>query len=168
MAWQKRRRPEAEKSANPLKARAGGLEYLAGREYSAAELYERLCRRFTEAAAAQAIADLIEQGWLDDGRYALLRARGLLYARKSRRAAAQVLRGKGLSAQQVEQALEEVYAASEDGEDPELTAARALVEGRYRAKLAAGRRDLVAAALLRRGFSYPVVRRALAQAEESD
>ena len=117
MAWARRRRPEAEKSADPAKARATGLEYLAAREHSAAELYDRLCRRYTEAAAAQAIADLVEQGWLDDTRYALMRAQSLLYARKSRRAAAHVLRGKGLTNQQVQQALEEVYAAPEEGEE---------------------------------------------------
>ena len=167
MAWARRRRPEAEKSADPAKARATGLEYLAAREHSAAELYDRPCRRDTEAAAAHAIADLVEQGWLDDTRYALMRAQSLLYARKSRRAAAHVLRGKGLTNQQVQQALEEVYAAPEEGEDPELAAAIALVQGRYRAKLAAGRRDLVAAALLRRGFGYPVVRRALAEVEQT-
>ena len=39
--------------------------------------------------------------------------------------------------------------------------ARALVAGQYRAKLAAGRRDLVAAALARRGFPHRVIRQAL-------
>ena len=41
--------------------------------------------------------------------------------------------------------------------------ARALVERHYAAKLAAGKRDQVAAALARRGFSHSVIRAALAE-----
>ena len=52
---------------------------------------------------------------------------------------------------------------ADDGEDPELANARALVERHYAAKLAAGKRDQVAAALARRGFSHSVIRAALAE-----
>ena len=89
-----------------------------------------------------------------------------LAAKKSRRAAAQNLRQKGLSAPQIEQALDTVYAADETGEDPELEAAAALVASRYRKKLEAGRRDLVVAALMRRGFAYPVIRDAIQRVEQ--
>ena len=44
---------------------------------------------------------------------------------------------------------------------PELTAAIQLVQRHYAAKLSAGRRDQVAAALARRGFSHAVIRQAL-------
>ena len=94
------------------------------------------------------------------------RAHGLLATRKSRRAAAQNLRQKGLDAQQISAALEEVYAPDEAGGDPELEAAAALVEGRYRGKLAAGRKDLVVAALARRGFAYLVIKEAIRRVEE--
>ena len=47
-----------------------------------------------------------------------------------------------------------------------LEAAAALVEGRYRGKLAAGRKDLVVAALARRGFAYPVIKEAIRRVEE--
>ena len=47
-----------------------------------------------------------------------------------------------------------------------LKAAAALVEGRYRGKLAAGRKDLVVAALARRGFAYPVIKEAIRRVEE--
>ena len=111
---------------------------------------------------------MVERQYVDDERYALTRAYGLLAARKSRRAAAQNLRQKGLDAQQISAALEEVYALNEAGEDPELEAAAALVEGRYRSKLAAGRKDLVVAALARRGFAYPVIKEAIKRAEGDD
>ena len=54
----------------------------------------------------------------------------------------------------------------EDGESPELEAAAALVRSRYMKKLADGRRDLVAAALMRRGFAYSVIKEAIKRAEE--
>lgn len=166
MSWQKRRPlPEEEKSEDAAKARARALELLAGQELSSAALYERLCRRYTEQAAASAVAEMVERGYLDDARYAETRARGLLCARKSRRAAQQDLRGKGLTGPQIRQALDAVYAPEENGESPELAAAEALAQGRYRSRLAAGRRDLVVAALMRRGFAYPVVREAVARAQ---
>ena len=65
-----------------------------------------------------------------------------------------------------EQALESVYAPDADGESPELEAAAALVRSRYMKKLADGRRDLVVAALQRRGFAYSVIKEAIKRAEE--
>ena len=73
---------------------------------------------------------------------------------------------KGLSGAQIEQALESVYAPDVDGESPELEAAAALVRSRYMKKLADGRRDLVVAALQRRGFAYSVIKEAIKRAEE--
>ena len=118
----------------------------------------------TDAAKARARAmELLAGQELSSGQ---LYEHGLLAARKSRRAAAQDLRQKGLDAQQISAALEEVYASDEAGGDPELEAAAALVEGRYRSKLAAGRKDLVVAALARRGFAYPVIKEAIRRVEE--
>mgnify|MGYP002518891924 CR=1 FL=1 len=167
MAFYRRRpRPDAERCADPAKARASALEALAGQELSANMLYERLCRRYTEQAAAAAVAEMVERDYVNDARYAEARAHGLLAARKSRRAAAQSLRQKGLAPAEVAQALDAVYAPDEDGGDPELEAAAALVESRYKPKLAAGRRDLVVAALQRRGFAWPTIREAIRRAEE--
>ena len=167
MAFYRRRpHPEEEKCADSAKARASALETLAGQELSANMLYERLCRRYTEQAAAAAVAEMVERDYVNDARYAEARAHSLLAARKSRRAAAQSLRQKGLNAAEVAQALDTVYAPDEDGESPELEAAAALVESRYKGKLAAGRRDLVVAALQRRGFAWPVIKEAIRRAEE--
>ena len=157
MAFYRRRpRPDAEKCADPAKARARALETLAGQEVSSNIMYGRLCRLYTEQAAAAAVAEMVQLDYVNDARYAEARAHSLLAARKSRRAAAQSLRQKGLAPAEVAGALEAVY-APEDGNDPELEAAAALVDGRYRKKLAIGRRDLVVAALQRRGLAYPVI-----------
>ena len=157
---------EPEKCADPAKARARALDALSAREMTSTQLYERLCARFTEQAAAAAVAEMVELDYVNDDRYAETRAHGLLMARKSRRAAAQNLRQKGLNSQQIEQALETVYAPDENGESPELEAAAALVVSRYRKKLADGRRDLVVAALQRRGFAYAVIKEAIRRTEE--
>ena len=168
MSFSRRGHPlaEEEKSTDAAKARARAMELLAGQELSSGQLYERLGRKFTQPTAAAVVAEMVERQYVDDERYALTRAHGLLAARKSRRAAARNLRQKGLSAQQVAAALEAVYAPDEEGENPELSAAVALVESRYRPKLAMGRRDLVVAALQRRGFAYPVVKEAIKRVEE--
>ena len=162
------RRPlaEEEKSTDAAKARTRAMELLAGQELSSGLLYERLGRKFTQPTAAAAVAEMVERQYVDDERYARTRAHGLLVARKSRRAAAQNLRQKGLDAQQISAALEEVYAPDEAGGDPELEAAAALVRSRYMKKLADGRRDLVTAALMRRGFAYSVIKEAIKRAEE--
>ena len=168
MSFSRRGRPlaEEEKSTDAAKARARAMELLAGQELSSGQLYERLGRKFTQPTAAAVVAEMVERQYVDDERYARTRAHGLLAARKSRRAAARNLRQKGLSAQQVAAALEAVYAPDEEGENPELSAAVALVESRYRSKLAMGRRDLVVAALQRRGFAYAVVKEAIKRVEE--
>lgn len=168
MAFSRRGRPlaEEEKSTDAAKARARAMELLAGQELSSGILYERLNRRFTEQTSAAVVAEMVEREYVNDERYAEARAHGLLAAKKSRRAAAQNLRQKGLSTQQIEQALEVVYTPEEGGEDPELEAAAGLVEGRYRKKLEAGRRDLVVAALMRRGFAYAVIKEAIKKVEE--
>ena len=168
MSFSRRGRPlaEEEKSTDAAKARARAMELLAGQELSSGQLYERLGRKFTQPTAAAVVAEMVERQYVDDERYARTRAHGLLAARKSRRAAARNLRQKGLSAQQVAAALEAVYAPDEEGGNPELSAAVALVESRYRPKLAMGRRDLVVAALQRRGFAYAVVKEAIKRVEE--
>ena len=119
----------------------------------------------TPEAAAQAVAGLVQAGLLDDARYAPSQGAQLQRARKSRLAAAMALRGKGLTDEQIDAALEEAYAPREDA-DPELEGRLRPGGGPYRSKLAAGRRDLVAAALARRGFPHRVIRQALDGAGE--
>ena len=110
MSFSRRGHPlaEEEKSTDAAKARARAMELLAGQELSSGQLYERLGRKFTQPTAAAVVAEMVERQYVDDERYARTRAHGLLAARKSRRAAAQNLRQKGLDAQQISAALEAV------------------------------------------------------------
>lgn len=164
------RRPLAEekKSTDAAKARTRAMELLAGQELSSGQLYERLNRRYTQQTSAAVVAEMVQREYINDARYAETRAHALLAAKKSRRAAAQNLRQKGLAAGEIQQALDAVYTPDASGEDPELEAAAALVEGHYRKKLEAGRRDLVIAALQRRGFSYSVIKEAIRRVEEGE
>lgn len=168
MSFTRRRRPlaEEEKSTDAAKARAKALEIIALQELCSAELYARLCRSFTEPAAAYAVGEMVELDYVNDARYAENRAAALLRARKSRRAAAEDMRKKGLDDRQIQDALDAVYAPGADGENPETAAAAALVSTHYSQKLADGRRDLVIGALMRRGFTYRVACEAVRKAEE--
>ena len=164
------RRPlaEEEKSTDAAKARTRAMELLAGQELSSGKLYERLNHRYTQQTSAAVVAEMVQRAYSNDARYGENRAHALLAAKKSRRAAAQNLRQKGLAAGEIQQARDAGCAPDVSGEDPELEAAAALGEGHYRKKLEAGRRDLVIAALQRRGFSYSVIKEAIRRVEEGE
>lgn len=163
MAW-KRPRVPAEKCADRAAAREKALELLTGQEFSCQSLYQRLCRRFTEQAAAYAVSEMERLGVISDARYAAGRARSLLLQHKSRRAISDALRRKGIDRQLIAETLDALYEAQPEETDPELEAAAALVRRQYARRLAEGRQDLVLAALARRGFSYRTARAAVAAA----
>ncbi len=151
------------KQSDTRRALDKAMDYLSLRNHAAGELYQKLCRKFDEHSAAYAVARAGELGLLNDADFARRRAAELLRKRKSRREILLDLTAKGIDRDTAAEAVEALYAEADDGEDPELVNARALVERQYAAKLAAGKRDQVAAALARRGFSHAVIRAALAQ-----
>ena len=146
------------------------MELLALRDHAAGELYQKLCRKFDPHSAAAAVAKAGELGLLNDENFARRRAAELLRKRKSRREILQDLAAKGVDRDTAADAVEALFAAADgDAPDPELENACALLTRQYAAKLAAGKRDQVAAALTRRGFSHAVIRAALAAcAQEPD
>ena len=150
---------ELRKQSDTRKALDKAMDLLSLRDHAAGELYQKLCRKFDGPSAAYAVAKAQELGLLDDAAFARRRAAELLRKRKSRRAILDDLAAKGIDRDTAAEAVEALYADEE--QDPELTAAAQLVHRHYAAKLAAGRRDQVAAALARRGFSHAVIRQAL-------
>ena len=140
---------ELRKKSETRRALDKAMDYLSLRDHAAGELYQKLCRKFDAHSAAYAVARAGELGLLNDVSFARRRAAELLRKRKS--TAADVV--------------EELFAETDDGESPELETARALVQRQYAAKLAAGKRDQVAAALARRGFSHAVIREVLSDDE---
>ena len=134
------------------------MDLLALRDHAAGELYQKLCRSFDPHSAAAAVAKMQELNLLDDAGFARRRAAELLRKRK------------GIDRGAAAEAVEALFAQSEEDEEenPELANARALVERHYAAKLAQGKWQQVAAALARRGFSHSVIRQALADAETEE
>ena len=156
---------ELRKQSDTRKALDKAMDLLSLRDHAAGELYQKLCRKFDGPSAAYAVAKAQELGLLDDAQFARRRAAELLRKRKSRRAILDDLTAKGIDRDTAAGAVEALYADAE--QNPELTAAIQLVQRHYAAKLSAGRRDQVAAALARRGFSHAVIRQALENAQES-
>ena len=153
------------KQSDTRRALDKAMDYLSVRDHAAGELYQKLCRKFDGPSAAYAVARAQELGLLNDADFARRRAAELLRKRKSRREILTDLSAKGIDRDVAAEAVEALYQTDEDGEDPELATARTLVERRYAAKLAAGKREQVAAALARRGFSHAIIREVLAETE---
>jgi regulatory protein len=64
-------RVTAEESRNPERARAAGMALLARRDFASGELRRKLTHRgYAEEAVAEAIADLVTEGVLNDARFA--------------------------------------------------------------------------------------------------
>ena len=156
---------ELRKKSETRRALDKAMDYLALRDHATGELYQKLCRKFDAHSAAYAVARAGELGLLNDAGFARRRAAELLRKRKSRREILNDLSEKGIDRDTAAEVVEELFAEGEDGENPELATARALVERQYAAKLAAGKRDQVAAALARRGFSHAVIREVLSDDE---
>ena len=155
---------ELRKKSETRRALDKAMDYLALRDHAAGELYQKLCRKFDAHSAAYAVARAGELGLLNDAGFPRRRAAELLRKRKSRREILNDLSAKGIDRDTAAEVVEELF-AEDDGENPELATARALVERQYAAKLAAGKRDQVAAALARRGFSHAVIREVLSDDE---
>ena len=154
-AWKLR---EAHGQSDLRKAKDKALEYLAVRSYAEKELYDKLCRKFDGETSAAAVAEMRRLQLLDDGAFAKQRAELLTRRGKSRREIDRQLAQLGIAREQREDAL----AALPEDEDETL---RRLVEKQYQSQLAAGKRDAVAAALARRGYSGSSIRRVLQQAK---
>ena len=154
------------KQSDTRRALDKAMDYLSLRDHASGELYQKHCRKFDAPSAAYAVARAGELGLLDDAGFARRRAAELLRKRKSRREILTDLATKGIDRDTAAEAVEALYECEEEGEDPELATARALVQRHYAAKLAAGKRDQVAAALARRGFSHAIIREALAEDDD--
>lgn len=170
MSWKNGRSMTCRPKATPARLWIKPWDLLALRDHAAGELYQKLCRSFDPHSAAAAVAKMQELNLLDDAGFARRRAAELLRKRKSRRAILDDLHAKGIDRDAAAEAVEALFAQSEENEEenPELANARALVERHYAAKLAQGKWQQVAAALARRGFSHSVIRQALADAETEE
>lgn len=167
------------------RAREAALRLLGARPRSTAELRARLRREGVPVeSATSVITDLTRAGYLDDLEFARAWVRNRLAVRPcgALRLRSE-LRGKGVAASLIEQAIREVYgeeeaavaqeaanAAGGPAETGEERRARALAERRLRAYTRLGwdvRVRRLAALLQRRGFAAPTIARVLRTVQRS-
>ncbi len=142
-------------ASDTRKAKDKALTYLSLRDYASRELYDKLCLRFDGETAAAAVAEMCRLALINDAAFAVHRAKYLAGQKKSKREIARVLQQKGIAREDIAAALDALSCEDCD-------ALNALIEKQYAAKLAAGGRDKVIAALMRRGFAYCDIKRAIA------
>jgi regulatory protein len=154
----------AERSTDVAKCREAALALLEHSRRTRAELARRLRDRQYDAATIDAVIErLVAVGLVDDTEY----ARAWLAGRRNRRPAGrrrleQELRGKGLSAEAIEQGAARLD--EERGPADEVAGARRVIaqaERRYQSLEPRVRAQRLYALLARRGFDADVIRRAL-------
>lgn len=145
--------------AERRRARERGYYLLGYRDHSGKELYDKLCRSVSPEAAAETVALLQQQGYIDDAAYAAKLARHCLITKKwgERRALLEMSR-RGIDRETAALAIEECEV------DP-VEQIKAVIEKKYAARLEdkTDRRETqkVIAALARLGFGFDDIRQAL-------
>lgn len=139
-----------------VRARSRALWYLDRMDYSEKALFDKLVQKgFEKKAASDVVAKFVELGLLDDRRFGERLCEKLLTSGSSKRAAMQKMYQKGLPYDLCRELLEENDTNEED-------AILKLIEKKYAQKLGDKENyQKVYAALVRRGFSYGDVSRAL-------
>lgn len=146
---------EIKERSDYIRTRSRALWYLDRSSHTERGLYDKLRRAgFSEKSCAEVIARFCELGLLDDRRYAENYAERCVEAGMSRRAVSDKLYAKGVPRDIIKETVGEL--SVDEGEQ-----VRAVIEKKYKAKLAAGATEKVFAALVRKGFSYGAVRDAL-------
>lgn len=138
------------------RAKSRAVWYLDRNDHTEKGLYDKLVRAgFRKEACAKVIARYVEVGLLDDERYARNYAERLMEANVSKREAVAKMLQKGVPYDLAKSVLEET-------DTDEQTQIKNLIEKKYRHKLTAEKGgEKVFAALVRKGFSYSLVREAL-------
>ncbi len=139
-----------------VRAKSRALWYLDRMDYSEKALFDKLVLKgFDKKASSAVIAKFVELGLLDDRRFGERLCEKLLNSGSSKRAAMQKMYQKGLTYDLCRELLEENDSDEED-------AILKLIEKKYAQKLEDKENyQKVYAALVRRGFSYGDVSRAL-------
>jgi regulatory protein len=155
-----KRRSGRAKTTEPPRdsARVGALRLLGRRDYSAAELTNRLLDKgYPAEDVARVVGDLVADGSVDDRRLAHAYARS-----------ASTIKGRGrlrikreLEARGVSAGLAAEATRALDNDDERATIARFIARKRGTAPLDRKRRQRLYGQLIRRGFSADLIARAL-------
>ena len=122
----RRPKPEEEKCADAAKARARALDRWPGR-MSSGQLWRAAVLRFTEQAAAAAVAEMVELDYVNDDRYAEARAHSLLAGPKRAAAPPRTCGRRAFPARRSSRRWKASTPRTKAARDPELEAAAALV-----------------------------------------
>ena len=149
-------------ASDSRRAKDKALNFISLRDHGGEELYKKLVKTFDEYTARYAVDEMKRLGLVNDEAFAQHRAKHLIEVQRvSMSAAKQKLRALGLDKEIIAQALEQC------DDEGELANVKALIAKKYARKLAAEQGyKKVAATLMRLGFSYGVVKQALAEAGE--
>ena len=140
-----------------LKAKDKAFDLLALRDHSENELYRKLLNHFDSHTAAATVARIRELGYLDDRKFAEKLVREYSGKGKSRAEIRNKLYEKGISREIMEEALSLL-------EEDESEAAYDLICRKYSEKIKKENgKQLVAAALARRGYRGTDIRKALSR-----
>ncbi len=142
--------------SNYRRAKARALWYLDRQDHTEKALYQKLLRGgFPERESAKVIARLKEVGLLDDNRYTQNYCERLLESNISKREALQKMLQKGVPYDLAKSVLQNT-------ETDESAQIKNIIEKKYRNKLSQENGwQKVYGALIRKGFSYENVKRAL-------
>lgn len=138
------------------RAKSRALWYLDRKDYTEKALYTKLLRAgFSKRASAKVMARLTELGMVDDLRFAERFAERCAENNVSKREALHKMLEKGVPYDMAKEVLDSLEA----DEDEQI---RAIIEKKYAYKLSLeGGAEKVYAALVRKGFSYSGIRKAL-------
>ncbi|MBQ4154446.1 MAG: regulatory protein RecX [Clostridia bacterium] len=137
------------------RAKERAVWYLSKADTTEKALFEKLCRNFSEKAAAFAVAQMVKKGYVNDRRFAENYALLLSNRKVSKRAAVGKMLQKGVPLDMAKEVLSE-------REYDESIAVLELLKTKYKNKL--GNDEQVrktVAALYRRGFGYSDIKTAL-------
>ena len=145
------------------RAKSRALWYLSRRDYASGELVNKLAQNFPHAAAEYAVCRMCELGLIDDRRYAEALAETLINIKgNAPKVAIMLMRQKGVDK---ELALEVVSSR----EDNLKEVIEKLIENKYERYLVNEKGfNRVYNALVRKGFSYGDVCRALEKYKQTD
>lgn len=149
--------------SNQNRAYQAALRLLSRQDYSEAGLKRKLRQKYSADAAEYATKRVKSQGFLDDTAYAArLAEHYLLYKSQSKRLAIYNLMQKGVDRETAEQAVESL-------EIDAVAQIKSLIESKYKHKLQTPNDiNKTKAALIRKGFDYSDIRRAIDEYIENE
>ncbi len=145
-------------SSDYQRAKNKALDLLGIRDHAENELYRKLCRTFDEHTSALAVSRVKELGLLNDEQFAKKYSQELIERKGMSRASVKAkLYEKGVGREYISELFSEAP-------DDETDSIRAVVQKKYINKLRNPKgRELVFAALMRRGFSSRDIKAVLSE-----